>query len=106
MPGGRSPGQKGSRFERELVHKFTDAGIVSNRVPSSGAAPGKFGGYDLEVQALGRELKLEAKHHAVGFQRLYDWLQPVDMLVVRADHSEPLVVLPWGLAMELFGGRP
>ena len=32
--------------------------------------------------------------HANGFARLYKWLIGVDLLVVRADRSEPLVVMP------------
>lgn len=43
---------------------------------------------------LGHDYKTEIKIRAHGFQTLYKWLKPVDMLVVRADRSEPLVVLP------------
>lgn len=52
------------------------------------------GGYDLHIPLFGRELRCENKHHANGFARLYKWLEPVDILIVRCDHGKPLAVLP------------
>jgi hypothetical protein len=79
------------------------AGVSALRTPMSGAVrSSRFGGgYDLHVPLFGRELKSEVKHHANGFARLYKWLAPVDILIVRADHSEPLVVLPLKLMLEV-----
>lgn len=99
--GGRASKQKGNRAERALVNFLRDAGLTANRLPLSGAMRGKFGGCDVVVPFLGREGRIEVKHHANGFQRLYRWLTGVDFLVVRCDRSEPLVVMPLKLMVEL-----
>jgi hypothetical protein len=79
------------------------AGIAAERTPLSGALrSSRFGGgYDVRVPLFGRELKSECKHHANGFQRLYKWLEPVDILVVRCDHGKPLVVMTLDFMLEL-----
>jgi hypothetical protein len=33
------------------------------------------------------------KAHAAGFRKLYSWLNGRDVLIVKADRQEPLVVL-------------
>jgi hypothetical protein len=50
---------------------------------------------------FGRSHRIECKHHANGFARLYKWLNGVDFLVVRADRSEPLVVMPLASLIEI-----
>src|SRR3974377_2170075 len=95
MSGGRTSRRKGDRAERLLVKQFQDVGIAASRVPVSGAAPGEFGGYDISIPFLDRKARIEVKHHGNGFQRLYRWLAPVDMLLVRCDRADPLVVLPF-----------
>jgi hypothetical protein len=101
--GGRRSRQKGDRAERGLVKLLQLAGVAAERTPMSGAVrSSRFGGgYDLSIPLFGRELKSEVKHHANGFARLYKWLAPVDILIVRADHSEPLVVMPLKLVLEV-----
>jgi hypothetical protein len=44
---------------------------------------------------------VEVKCRADGFRELYRWLIDRDILIVRADRSEPLVVLPLKLAAEI-----
>jgi hypothetical protein len=53
------------------------------------------------VPLLGRDRRIEVKIRANGFRRLYDWLSGADMLVVRADRHEPLLVVPLRFAMEV-----
>ena len=103
MPGGRASKLKGDRAERELVKLLQLAGVAAERTPMSGATrSSRFGGgYDLHVPIFGREWKAESKHHATGFARLYKWLKPVDILIVRADYKEPLVVLPLKTLVEI-----
>jgi hypothetical protein len=93
---GRRSKLKGYRNENGLVNFFRGIGIKAERCPLSGGAQGRFKGFDLIVPLFGREMKVETKHYANGFQTLYKWLSPptVDMLIVRADHSKPLVVIP------------
>jgi len=101
--GGRSSKQKGSRNERALVKLLIEAGFAAEPSPLSGALRSeKFGGgCDVVVPLFGRPHRIECKHHANGFARLYKWLIGVDLLVVRADRSEPLVVMPLSSLIEI-----
>ena len=93
--------RKGSRIERELVHRHQDAGIPAERVPLSGAAGGSYTG-DLRIQG---DLKAEVKARAggEGFKTLERWLGDSDLLFLRRDRSDPLVVMPWSLYEQLMG---
>jgi len=44
---------------------------------------------------------VEVKIVANGFKRIYAWLEPVDILVIRADRQEPLVVITLSDFMKL-----
>jgi hypothetical protein len=98
--GGRACRDKGNRTERAIVRLLQDRGLAGERVPLSGAARGRFGG-DISVPALGRDLRGEAKARGNGFNRLYDWLEGRDFLVLRADRKPLLVVVPLELAAEI-----
>jgi hypothetical protein len=98
--GGRPPRQKGNRLERTLVRLLQNAGLGAERVPLSGSAGGSFSG-DLTVPVLGVDRTVECKSRKDGFRELYSWLQASDLLIVRADRREPLVVLPLKLALEI-----
>jgi Holliday junction resolvase len=100
MSGGRSPRQKGSREERHLVALLRTAGFGAERIPLSGAVGGKFAG-DISVPLLGMDRVVEVKVREHGFSQLYGWLDGRDLLVIRADHKPPLVVLPLKLAIEI-----
>jgi hypothetical protein len=90
---------KGNRTERAIVRLLQDHGLAGERVPLSVAARGRFGG-DISVPALGR-LRGEAKCRGSGFNRLYDWLEGRDFLVIRADRKPLLVVVTLDLAAEV-----
>src|SRR6266481_5922267 len=92
---GRKHRQKGDRHERWLVNLLQEAGFAAERTPCSGAKRGsRFGGgYDVTWPLVGRDFMLEAKHHGNGFQRIYRWLDPVDMLIVKADFSADIAIL-------------
>ena len=70
------------------------------RVPLSGAVGGRFAG-DIVLPLLGRELCVEVKARAVGFRELYSWLNERDLLIVKADYKEPLVILRLSLAARI-----
>jgi Holliday junction resolvase len=100
MTGGRASRDKGNRAERALVRFLQDHGFAAERVPLSGAARGRFGG-DLSVPLLGVDRRVEVKCRGNGFRQLYSWLDGADLLIVRADRSTPLVVVPLPLATEI-----
>lgn len=50
---------------------------------------------------MGRDLCLEAKARADGFRELYGWLDQRDVLIVKADRQEALVVVRMSLAVEI-----
>jgi hypothetical protein len=66
----------------------------------SGAAGGSFAG-DLTVPVLGVDRVIEVKVRADGFRALYSWLEHRDILIVKADRRESLVVVPIGLATQV-----
>jgi hypothetical protein len=82
------------------VRFLQDRGFAAERVPLSGSARGRFGG-DLSVPLLGVDRRVEVKCRGGGFRRLYDWLTGADLLILRADRHEPLVVIPLRLAAEI-----
>ena len=100
MSGGRSPRQKGNRAERALVAFLQDHGFAAERVPLSGAARGRFGG-DISIPLLGIDRRVEVKARGNGFATLYRWLGNADLLIVRANRREPLVILPLWLGAEI-----
>ena len=96
----RASRQKGNRAERAIVHALQDAGIAAERVPLSGSAGGRYSG-GLTVPLLGVDRTVEVKVRAHGFGQLYDWLEAREILVVRADRREALVVVPLRLATKI-----
>ena len=101
---GRRSRSKGVRIERSIVSALQANGIAAVRVPLSGAVAGRFAG-DILLPLMGRDLCVEVKARADGFRELYSWLNKRDVLIVKADHQEPLVVLRLSLAAEVAKGR-
>lgn len=100
MSGGRASRDKGNRAERAIVKFLQERGFAAERVPLSGSAGGSYKG-DLTVPVIGIDRVVEVKARADGFKQLYAWLVDRDILIVRADRSEPLVILPLKLAAEI-----
>lgn len=98
--GGRRSRDKGNRTERALVRFLQDRGFAAERVPLSGSAGGRFAG-DITIPVLGVDRVAEVKVRGTGFRQLYEWLDGRDLLIVRADRRQPLVVLPLRLAAEV-----
>jgi hypothetical protein len=90
---GRRSKRKGDRIEREVVARHRALGLPAQRVPLSGAVGGLFAG-DVVVPGVGR-IEVKARSQGAGFVTLTKWLGTADALVLRQDHAEPLVVLPW-----------
>jgi hypothetical protein len=97
---GRKSRDKGNRAERAIVRFLQDRGFAAERIPLSGAAGGSYVG-DVTVPVLNVDRVVEVKCRADGFRELYKWLEARDLLIVRADRREPLVVLSLKLAAEI-----
>lgn len=86
-------------MEREIAARLKAAGIPAERVPLSGGAGGSFTG---DVVIAGRwRAEVKARKSGSGFKTLEGWLGSNDLPVLRRNHGEPLVVLPWRLASAL-----
>ena len=94
--------RKGGNLEREIVNRHRAAGIAAHRVPLSGAVPGYAG--DVILDGLD-DLRCEVKGRGSGdgFRTLERWLGDHDLLFLRRDRQEPLVVLPWRTWLRLTG---
>lgn len=86
--------QKGDRREREVVKLHIRDGLHAERIPRSGAAGGEFSG---DVQIFTNNMRAEVKGRAngEGFKVITRWLADNDLLFVRQDRADPLVVMPW-----------
>src|SRR5262249_17324571 len=92
--GGRRWRHKGARSERALVHLLRDHGLAAERQPLSGSLGGRFSG-DVSVPLLGVDRIAEVKTRASGFRQLYAWLDGRDLLALKADRADWLIVLPF-----------
>jgi hypothetical protein len=92
----RASRRKGAAEERALVRFLQARGFAAEKISRTG-----YTGSDLSMPLLGRDLRCEVKCRGNGFARLYDWLAGNDLLIVRADRREPLVVIPLRLATEI-----
>jgi hypothetical protein len=93
---GRASRRKGLDAERVLVRFLQQRGLNATKTSRAG-----YSGTDLAVDLLGIERRVEVKVRARAFNQLYSWLANSDLLIIRADRREPLVVLPLWLASEI-----
>src|SRR5262245_53790713 len=100
MSGGRASRDEGDRTERAIVRLLQERGFAADRVPLFGAASGRLGG-DVSVPVLGGDRRVEVKVRCNGFRELYRWLDGADLLVIKCDHGEPLIVARLKFAAEI-----
>jgi Holliday junction resolvase len=99
MSGARHP-RKGNRIEREIVERHRALGVHSERYPLSGASRFRGAGHDIDVYAFGKDqaplvAEVKARRNGGGFVTLEKWLGEYDLLFLRRDHVDPMVVMPW-----------
>lgn len=95
---GKKSRDKGARGERELVNLLIAAGYEARRVPLSGATWLKD---DVETDLFGG-CRVEVKRRASAWKQIYGWLdEGPDILAIRADHREWLLVVPLRIALNL-----
>ena len=81
---GRRSRNKGARVERAILRALQANGFAATKMSHNG-----------------RELHVEVKARADGSRELYGWLNKRDVLIVKADRQEPLVIVRMSLAAEL-----
>lgn len=101
---------KGVRIEREIVDAHKRIGIHAERYPLSGASRFRGQGHDIDIYALGKDeaplvAEVKARADGAGFAMLERWLGEYDVLFLRRDRQEPMVVLPWSVWARLIGGK-
>ena len=88
--------RKGARAELALEKLLQDRGLAAEKISRMYKR-----GPDLTVPVAGIDRSVEIKIRSNGFRELYKWLSGADLLVVRADRREPLVILTLRLAIEI-----
>jgi Holliday junction resolvase len=92
--------RKGNRIERELVDRHLALGVHAERYPLSGASRFRGSGHDVDIYAFGNEAaplvaECKARKGGAGFIQLEKWLSDFDLLFLRKNNADPLVLLPW-----------
>jgi Holliday junction resolvase len=83
--------RKGAGFELEVLRRLQACGLVVEKMPLSGALPNYSG--DIAASIRGAIRKLECKRRGRAFGTLYSLMGQSYALVIRDDHTDPLVVL-------------
>ena len=91
--------RKGDRSEREIVFQHIGIGIKAERYPLSGASRFRGSGHDIDIYAYGPDeaplvAEVKARKSGSGFVTLESWLAGYDILFLRRNNADPLVVLP------------
>lgn len=97
---GKGPRTKGNRIEREIVDAHKKIGVHAERYPLSGASRFRGSGHDIDIYPFGADeaplvAEVKARGDGSGFAMLEKWLGEYDVLFLRRDRQDPLVVLPW-----------
>lgn len=96
---GKKSRDKGARGERELVNILKAAGYEAKRVPLSGATWLKD---DVISSLIKPDCQIEVKRRANAWKQIYGWLaEGPDVLAIRADNQEWLIVVPLRLLIEV-----
>ena len=69
-------------------------------IPLSGASRFRGAGHDIDIYALRSEAaplvaEVKARASGGGFTTLERWLGEYDLLVLRRNKTDPMIVLPW-----------
>jgi Holliday junction resolvase len=91
---------KGNRVERELVALHKAIGVHCERYPLSGASRFRNSGHDLDLYLWGSDqapavAEVKGRKNGGGFIQLERWLGEYDLLFLRRNRADPLIILPW-----------
>jgi Holliday junction resolvase len=102
--------RKGDAIEREIVAKHKSIGVHAERYPLSGATRFRGSGHDIDIYPDGREeaplvAEVKGRKGGAGFTLLEKWLGEYDVLFLRRNNADPLVVVPWHIWSRLLHGK-
>jgi len=100
---GRKSKRKGTRTEILIVNLHQEMGVDARRMPLSGALGGELRGDVLVDGELRAEVKARGKGQ--GFRTVDQWLGENDLLFLRQDRCQPLVLMPWRVYSQLISGQ-
>jgi Holliday junction resolvase len=100
--------RKGNRVEREIVDAHKALGIHAERYPLSGASRFRGQGHDVDLYLNGRDdapicAEIKSRKNGAGFTTLEAWLSDYDVLFLKRNNADSLVVLPWRTWTQLIG---
>jgi hypothetical protein len=90
----------GNACEREVVERHRALGVRAERYPLSGASRFRGSGHDVDIYVFGADqapfvAEVKKRKAGAGFTTLERWLGEYDLLVLRRNHTDPMIVLPW-----------
>lgn len=94
---------KGYQQEIYVRDKLIQRGIAAERVPLSGLMGGIYDG-DLcipTVAAPDFKCEVKSRKSGAGFTVLEKWMQDKDIMFLKRDRQEPMVVLSWEVFIKL-----
>jgi Holliday junction resolvase len=100
----------GNACEREIVERHRAIGIKAERYPLSGASRFRGSGHDIDIYAFGTDAaplvcEVKKRRGGGGFVQLERWLGEYDVLALRRNHADPMIVLPWRVWARLLGDK-
>jgi hypothetical protein len=92
--------RKGNAVEREIVDRHKALGIHAERYPLSGSSRFRGKGHDVDVYLFGPDqapsvAEVKGRKNGAGFTTIEGWLADYDLLFLRRNNADPLIVLPW-----------
>jgi Holliday junction resolvase len=103
--------RKSDRIEREIVDRHRELGVHAERYPLSGASRFRGSGHDVDLYLFGQDeapivVEVKGRKNGAGFTTLEKWLGEFDVLFLRRNNADPLVVLPWRVWAALLAKVP
>jgi Holliday junction resolvase len=92
--------RKGDRIEREIVARHVEIGIKAERYPLSGASRFRGSGHDIDIYVNSIDetplvAEVKSRANGSGLVTLEKWLGEYDLLFLRRNDVDPMVLLPW-----------
>lgn len=98
--------RKGDNVERAMVQRHLEIGVHAQRVDARLAQFGADKSHDIDIYARGKDAaplcgEVKARKNGEGFATLERWVGDNDILFLKRNNAEPMVVLPWRVWSEI-----